>query len=75
MPSELHVVFTNFPGPENECVFVEVEDAQGKSLDLGEWRRRADGYVELVFTSLPEAKPRTLMDTVGLKAHPSVWPD
>jgi hypothetical protein len=55
MPSELHVVFTNFPGPENECVFVEVEDAQGKSLNLGEWRRRADGYVDLVFTSRPEA--------------------
>jgi hypothetical protein len=43
----MNIVFTGFPGPGNECVFVEVEDDAGKSIRAGEWRQRADGLVEL----------------------------
>ena len=46
--SALHIVFTDFPGPSNECVFVEVETSNGKSINVGEWRKRVDGLVELV---------------------------
>lgn len=46
--SNLHIVFTGFPGPGNECVFVEVENDAGKSISAGEWKNRPDGLVELV---------------------------
>lgn len=51
---ELHLVFTAFPRPGGECVFVETEDANGRSVNCGEWRQRADGLVELVITELPD---------------------
>lgn len=52
--SELRLVFRAFPGPGDECVFVEAETAKGKSVNCGEWRKRPDGLVELVITTLPE---------------------
>lgn len=32
------------PGPSNECVFVELEDETGRSIKLGEWVKRPDGF-------------------------------
>lgn len=43
----MNIVFRDFPGPGNECVFVEVEDDTGHSINAGEWRKRPDGLVEL----------------------------
>ena len=53
----LHFVCTDFPGPGNECVFVECEDGTGRSINAGEWVRRPDGLVALVVTALPAANP------------------
>lgn len=50
---ELRFVFTDFPGPKNECVFVEVENDMGESVNTGEWRKRSDGLVELVVLRHP----------------------
>ncbi|TPK42264.1 MULTISPECIES: hypothetical protein [unclassified Mesorhizobium] len=47
-PSAIHFVCTAFPGPNNECVFVELETPEGRSAALGDWKARADGLVELV---------------------------
>lgn len=44
---ELRVVFDAPPGPEGGR-FIEVEDAEGKSFNAGEWRQRNDGLWELV---------------------------
>ena len=35
----IDIVFTNPPGPEG-CVFVEVEDSQGRSIQIGKWVQR-----------------------------------
>lgn len=55
--SNLHIVFTGFPGPGNECVFVEVENDAGKSISAGEWKNRPDGLVELVIPAALSAIP------------------
>lgn len=47
LKSDLNIVFTGSPGPGNECVFVEAEDKNGRSLNAGEWCTRPDGLVEL----------------------------
>jgi hypothetical protein len=47
----LHIVFTDLPGPDAHCRFVEGRDAEGPSITANEWRRREDGYVELVVPS------------------------
>lgn len=46
--TKLHIVFQDFPGPDDRCVFVEVETPDGRSVNAGEWRKRDDGFVELV---------------------------
>lgn len=39
------IVFTGPPGAEPPFpVFVEVEDPKGRSIKLGEWLEREDGY-------------------------------
>ncbi len=43
---EVKIVFEAPPGPGNECVFVEVEDDAGFSVEM-EWTERADGAWEL----------------------------
>jgi hypothetical protein len=43
------IVFDGPPGPESGR-FVEVENAHGRSVDIGEWVRRTDGYWALRFT-------------------------
>lgn len=42
-PAFVNVIFSGAPGPDGECVFIEVEDDEGKSLNAGEWRDRGDG--------------------------------
>lgn len=44
---ELRFVFDKLPSPGG-TLFIEVEDAQGRSVKAGTWRERADGLVELV---------------------------
>lgn len=44
---DLRFVFTGYPGPNDECRFVEVENGRGHSVQVGEWRQRPDGLVEL----------------------------
>jgi hypothetical protein len=45
MVSDPHIdiVFDGPPGPEGPR-FVEVEDEQGRSIKIGEWVQRDDGY-------------------------------
>ena len=45
---QIDVVFDGPPGPEPGR-FVEVEDESGRSIDVGEWVERADGYWGLRF--------------------------
>jgi len=40
----IDIVFTSLPGPVNQCQFVEVVDADGKNVRVGEWIQRPDGY-------------------------------
>jgi hypothetical protein len=40
---QIDVVFDGPPGP-NSRRFVEVEDEAGKSVDVGDWVEREDGY-------------------------------
>lgn len=44
----IDIVFDGPPGPEGPR-FVEVEDGTGKSICLGEWVHREDGYWALRF--------------------------
>lgn len=41
--SHIDIVFDGPPGPVAGR-FVEVEDAEGKSICAGEWIKRSDGY-------------------------------
>jgi hypothetical protein len=49
----LDIVFTDFPGPGDECVFVEVE-RDGRSVIIGEWIKRDDGLVALRIPDVTE---------------------
>ena len=40
---QIDVVFDGPPGPEPGR-FIEVEDEAGRSIDVGEWVERRDGY-------------------------------
>ena len=53
---QIDVVFDGPPGP-NPGRFVEVEDEAGRSIDVGKWVERPDGYWALripIATDLPE---------------------
>ena len=74
--ADLHIVFTGFPGPANECVFVEVETPDGKSINAGEWRQREDGLVELVLAAAPVEPVVKALEwnlTCTLKDGQTVW--
>ena len=45
--SSIHILFDGPPGPVAGR-FVEVEDETGKSISVGQWRERSDGFWELV---------------------------
>jgi hypothetical protein len=40
---QIDIIFDGPPGP-NAGRFVEVEDESGRSVDVGEWVERPDGY-------------------------------
>lgn len=48
----VHLVFDQFPCPQG-ARFIEAEDSKGRSINAGEWRKREDGYVELVLSTSP----------------------
>jgi len=48
------IVFTDRPGPGNECLFVEVE-RDGRSIRYGEWIDRPDGMAALRIPGVPAA--------------------
>jgi hypothetical protein len=52
--SYIDIVFDGPPGSEG-CRFVEVEDHTGKSIKLGEWVLRPDGYWVIRFTPTSSA--------------------
>ena len=43
MKTHIDIVFDGPPGPQGPR-FVEVEDEQRKSIRVGEWLQRPDGY-------------------------------
>jgi len=49
------IVFDGPPGPESGR-FVEVENERGRSVDIGEWVHRPDGYWALRISSDALAK-------------------
>jgi len=49
---EIHLICDRPPGRDMPTL-IEVEDAQGRSIDAGEWRERPDGYWELVLHAAP----------------------
>ena len=50
----IHIVFDGPPGPEPGR-FVEVEDAEGHGVNVGNWMLRKDGYHVLVLNVCEEA--------------------
>jgi hypothetical protein len=42
VPQYIDIVFDGPPGPDPACL-VEVEDADGRSIEIGEWIERPDG--------------------------------
>jgi hypothetical protein len=38
----IDIVFDGPPGPEPACL-IEIEDADGRSIEVGEWIERPDG--------------------------------
>ena len=52
MSKAINIIFDGPPGPESGR-FVEVEDDDGKSITIGEWIERDDGYWVLRITELP----------------------
>lgn len=46
-PEEIHVVFDGPPGRDMPTL-IEVEDRNGRGIEVGQWRERPDGYWELV---------------------------
>jgi hypothetical protein len=42
VPRHIDIVFDGLPGPEPACL-IEIEDADGRSIEVGEWIERPDG--------------------------------
>jgi hypothetical protein len=56
----VNVIFAGAPGPGNDCVFVEVETDDGRSVRAGKWSQRPNGYWALRFEAAwgrPAIKP------------------
>jgi len=54
---EMRIVFDGPPSHESGR-FIEVEDASGKGIKVGQWHDRGDGYWELRLPSVSEAFSR-----------------
>lgn len=52
---DIDIVFDGPPGRQAPR-FVEVEDAQGNSMSIGHWVRRADGYWVLRLSNMTFAE-------------------
>ena len=55
---QIDIVFDDGPGPEGGR-FVEVEDKDGKSISIGEWIKRPDGYWALRLQAIIETDKDT----------------
>ncbi len=62
-PQGLRIVFDGPPGPEAGR-FVEVEDTEGRSVNAGEWRERADGLWELSLHAAPQPEQSGLVEAL-----------
>ena len=51
----INIIFDGPPGP-NAGRFIEVETDDGKSINIGEWKRREDGLWSLRITILPRGE-------------------
>lgn len=60
--TEIHVVFDGPPGPDAGR-FVEVEDANGKSISVGRWEQRGN-YWRLIINGAPERDADALRNQV-----------
>jgi len=70
MTAHIDIVFDG--PPEHEAGrFVEVEDAAGKSINVGNWRRRADGFWVL---RIPAASTEALEAAERIAAFDSSFP-
>lgn len=52
---EIHVVCDRPPGRDMPTL-IEVEDEHGRGINAGEWRKRPDGYWELVLRIAPRRR-------------------
>ncbi|MGM0584253.1 MAG: hypothetical protein ACQEUZ_06350 [Pseudomonadota bacterium] len=79
--ADFRMIFRDLPGPADECVFVELEDAEGRSVDgVGEWSRRPDGYAEFrlyLISELCEAVEAALSSCLlrAMSEREPVYPD
>lgn len=69
----LHIVFDGPPGPDAGR-FVEVETPDGKSVSVGSWHDRPDGFVELRLPALASLRS-TQADTGGERQTPAAAGD
>ena len=67
MADHVDIVFDGPPGPEGNR-FIEVEDANGKSIAFGEWIERKDGRWVLRITAADLQKPRRAVDIAKVQA-------
>ena len=54
---EIRIIFDG-PPSHRSGRFVEVEDAEGRSINAGEWRQREDGLWELRIVGVDLEAPR-----------------
>ena len=56
IPSMVRLIFDKLPGPDGAILrFIEIDNKDGKSIQMAEWRTRPDGLVELIIGDLSEA--------------------
>lgn len=65
----IEIVFDGPPGP-NAGRFVEVEDQAGRSICIGRWLKREDGFWALrIFSMHENAKPHTHVAGTTIGKH------
>jgi hypothetical protein len=67
MADHVDIVFDGPPDPEGNR-FIEVEDANGKSIAFGEWIERKDGRWVLRIIAPDFQKPRRAVDIAKVQA-------
>lgn len=53
MRGQIHILFSGPPG-QKACHFIEVENDAGASIKVGQWKKRPDGFWELVIPDATE---------------------